>query len=55
MAKDVVFGAEIAREALGRRYVEMSLGDWRRLAGIVISCGFRSRKVQGVPMWCREL
>jgi hypothetical protein len=33
----------------------MSLADWRRLAGIVISLGFKSRKIEGVQTWCRPL
>jgi hypothetical protein len=53
--RQFAWGAEIARECLSRRYSEMSLADWRRLAGIVISLGFKSRKIEGVQTWCRPL
>jgi hypothetical protein len=39
--QDGVGMAEVAREALGRPYGQMSVEDWRRLAGIVKGLGLR--------------
>ena len=51
--KDICFGAEVAREAWGRKYDSMSVDDWRRLAGHVLACGFRSTKVGKVACWVK--
>jgi hypothetical protein len=34
-----------------RRGPSMSVVDWRRLAGTVIACGWKSRKVDAVQVW----
>jgi hypothetical protein len=48
-AKTIAFGAEIAREALGKSYGELRLDDWRRIAGHVLAAGWKKAKVGGHP------
>jgi hypothetical protein len=43
-------GTDVAR-AVGRSYASMSVADWRTLAAVVISCGWRKAKVDGVQVW----
>jgi hypothetical protein len=47
--KTIAFGAEIAREALGKRYDELRADDWRRITGHVLAAGWRKAKVDGHP------
>jgi hypothetical protein len=47
-----VAGMDVAR-SVGRSYVTMTGTDWRTLARVVIACGWKSRKVDGVQVWQR--
>jgi hypothetical protein len=51
--KTIAFGAEIAREAIGRSYTQMDRPAWARLAGHVLSCGWRKGRVDGHPVWMK--
>jgi hypothetical protein len=48
--KDMAFGADLAK-AVGRSYGTMGLEDWRTLATIMKSLGWRSRRADGVQCW----
>jgi hypothetical protein len=45
-----VTGTDIAR-ACGKTYETMTRDDWATLAAVVIACGWRKAKVDGVPVW----
>jgi hypothetical protein len=45
-------GMDVAR-AIGRSYVTMTADDWRTLARVVLACGWRKAKVDGVQVWKR--
>jgi hypothetical protein len=49
-ARTLATGTDVAR-AIGRSYASKSTADWRRLAGTVIACGWKSQKVDGVQVW----
>src|SRR5262249_21026240 len=51
--KNFACSATISREALGRPYRAMRLDDWRRLAGIILSLGWKSHKVPGGRVWVK--
>ena len=43
-------GMDVAR-SVGRTYSAMTRDDWATLAAVVIACGWRKAKVDGVPVW----
>lgn len=43
-------GTDVAR-SVGRSYATMTGDDWRTLARVVLSCGWRKAKVDGVQVW----
>jgi hypothetical protein len=48
--KDMAYGADLAK-AVGRSYGTMGVEDWRTLATIMKSLGWRSRRADGVQCW----
>jgi hypothetical protein len=45
-------GMDVAR-SVGRSYATMTRDDWATLAAVVIACGWRKAKVDGVSVWQR--
>lgn len=45
--RDIAFGAEIAREALGQRYADLNAADRQRITGHLLRAGWRRAKVHG--------
>ena len=48
--RTLVTGMDVAR-SVGRSYASMTRDDWRTLAAVVIACGWRKAKVDGLPCW----
>jgi hypothetical protein len=46
----LAYGADLVK-AVGRSYGTMGLEDWRTLATIMKSLGWRSRRADGVQCW----
>jgi hypothetical protein len=53
--REIAFGAELARQALRKRYDEMRIEDWRRLAGHVLALGWKSSKIGKTQVWVRPI
>jgi hypothetical protein len=51
--KSFACGATISREALGRPYTTMKLQDWRPLASVILSLGWKSTKAPGGRVWTK--
>jgi hypothetical protein len=47
--RTLVTGMDVAR-SVGRSYASMAREDWATLAAVVIACGWRKAKVDGVPV-----
>ncbi len=50
--KDIATGMDVAR-SVGRSYATMAREDWRTLARVVLACGWRKAKVDGLQVWQR--
>jgi hypothetical protein len=48
--REIATGTEVAR-AIGRSYSTMTPDSWRALARVVLSCGWKSKRIEGLPVW----
>jgi hypothetical protein len=52
--RDIAFASEVAWTARGRRYQDMSISRWSKLAAAIKAAGFKRMSGGGAPYWIRQ-